>query len=65
MSFSEKIKFVRAELLISQKDLAEMLGVNYVTVSRWETGKLKPSFLTEKKLEKFCKDKKIYFVETK
>lgn len=63
MSFADKIKFVRAQLLISQKELANLIGVNYVTISRWETGKLQPSFLTEKKFEKFCNNKKIKWID--
>ena len=59
MDFSDKIKYVRTELLISQKELAKELGVSYVTISRLESSKVKPSFLTEKRLENFCKEKGI------
>lgn len=34
MTFAEKVKHVRATLLISQEQLAKELGVSYVTVSR-------------------------------
>lgn len=61
MLFSDKVKKVRAELLISQKELAKELGVSYVTISRWESQGLTPSFLTEKKFEAFCKAKGISF----
>ena len=59
MTFADKVKKVRAELLISQKELAQAIGVSYVTVSRWESQGLQPSFLTEKKFEAFCKNKGI------
>ena len=59
MTFAEKVKKVRAELLISQKELAQAIGVSYVTVSRWESQGLQPAFLTEKKFEAFCKNKGI------
>lgn len=36
MTFAEKVKFVRAKLLISQKELAKQVGVSVVTVTRWE-----------------------------
>lgn len=39
MTFSEQVKSVRATLLLSQGQLAEKLGVSYVTVSRWESKK--------------------------
>lgn len=61
MLFSEKVKIVRAELLLSQKELAKEIGVSYVTISRWESQGLKPSFLAEKKFETFCKTKGIVF----
>lgn len=59
MTFAEKVKKVREVLLISQKELAQAIGVTYVTVSRWESQGLQPSFLTEKKFEAFCKNKGI------
>lgn len=33
MTFSEQIKSVRAKLLLSQEQLADKLGVSYVTIS--------------------------------
>ena len=63
MLFADKIKFARAKLLITQKELAKQLGVSFVTISRWESGKLQPTFINEKKFEAFCSDKKIIFKE--
>ena len=63
MIFAEKVKKVRAKLLISQKELAKELGVSYVTVSRWERDEIQPQFLTEKKFEAFCERKGIKFEE--
>lgn len=61
MTFAEKVKYVRAKLLITQKELAEQVGVAMVTVARWESQGLQPRFLTEKKFEKFCEEKGIKF----
>lgn len=63
MTFAEKVKFVRAKLLISQKELAKQVGVSVVTVTRWESQGLQPQFLTEKKFEAFCEAKAIKFEE--
>ena len=52
MTFAEKVKHVRATLLISQEQLAKELGVSYVTVSRWETKEIEPQFLTKAKFDK-------------
>ena len=61
MDFADKVKYVRAKLLISQTVLAKELGVSYETVNRWERGKLRPSFLNEKRFELFCEQKNITF----
>lgn len=61
MTFAEQIKSVRAKLLLSQEQLAEKLGVSYVTVSRWETKGIEPSFLTRAKFNKFCEENGIIF----
>jgi len=61
MTFAEKVKFVRAKLIVSQTELAKMVGVSFPTINRWETGKLEPTFLNEKKFEAFCKKKNIKF----
>ncbi len=39
MGFSEKIKNLRQERLLSQEAFAKELGVSFATVNRWETGK--------------------------
>ncbi len=63
MSFAEQVKYVRAVLLVSQTELAKMIGVSFPTLNRWETGKLEPSFLNRKKFEAFCKENNFDFTE--
>ena len=48
----ERIKKYRKERGLSQNDLAEALGISYMTVRRWEAGKRVPS---SKMLEPLCK----------
>ena len=43
MGFSEKIKTLRQECLLSQEAFAKELGVSFATVNRWETGKTQPN----------------------
>lgn len=43
MSIGEKIKELRKALGMSQDDLAEAIGANRVTISRYETGMYYPS----------------------
>ena len=56
MSYSEKIKLIREELLLTQQELAIALGVNSVTVCRWETGKCEPTIKAKKAIKKFIED---------
>lgn len=44
------IKIKRNELKMTQSALAEKLGVDIMTVSRWERGRQEPSIETLKKL---------------
>lgn len=59
MSFSEKVKYVRTELKLSQEDLARELGVSFATINRWENGSYNPSRLAKKAFDDFCKDNNI------
>ena len=61
MSFSEKVKYVREKLELSQEDLAHELGVSFATINRWENGSYNPSRLAKKAFEDFCANKNIKF----
>jgi len=43
MKLGEKLKKLRIERKITQKTLAERLGVSRITLSKWENGKGNPS----------------------
>lgn len=36
VKFSEKVKYARMKLLLTQEALAKELGVSYATICRWE-----------------------------
>lgn len=42
MAFSEKLKYIRNELRISQDELAGELGVSRQSISKWESGSAYP-----------------------
>lgn len=50
MKYSKRIKLLREKLLLSQKELADMLDVSFVSVNRWETGKFNPTIKSKRKL---------------
>ena len=46
------LRELRESMYISQDDLAKLAGVTAATISRLETGKEKPKFVTIRKLAK-------------
>ena len=65
MEFKDKIRAVRAQLFITQGELAKAFGCTLATVNRWENGRKQPSFLLEQKFKKFCVDNNINISELK
>jgi putative transcriptional regulator len=61
VSFSNDIKVIRQKSLLSQEAFAQVLGVSFTTVNRWEAGKSKPSYKTMKLIDDYCKAKGIDF----
>lgn len=51
----KQIKQIRKRLSFTQKQLAELIGVDQVSVNRWENGKRKPSKLAVRQLERLKK----------
>lgn len=63
MEYSNAIRQYRKNNCLSQKEFADMIGVKYNTICRWETGKYQPSNKFKKELnnligKKECTDNK-------
>ena len=55
MTFGEKVKYVRAKLRLTQKELAEKTGIPENTIIKWETEKTnKPQMINYGKFMDFC-----------
>ena len=63
MEFSKKVLELRGQLQITQTQLAELLGVSYSAVNRWENGQYKATKLVMHKFDKLCKQHGIIFDE--
>lgn len=50
------IRKIRKTLNLTQEQLAQRLGVSFVTVNEWENGKRKPSPLAKAAIEQLVKD---------
>jgi transcriptional regulator with XRE-family HTH domain len=55
MQIVKRLETYRLEKRISLQKLAEDLGVSFSTVSRWFSGKTKPSKIQQYHIEKFLK----------
>ena len=51
--FKQKLKELREEYKLLQKQLSSELGVSQVTIARWETGNREPDFDTLIKIAKY------------
>ena len=63
MNQPEKLKARRKELKMTQKDIADRLGISYQAYSAWERGVKKPSKEKVKQLEQILNVQKGYFTE--
>lgn len=59
MMFDEVLKKIRAELNITQEQLAHELSISFSTLNRWENGHTTPSRLAKISLIEFCKKKNL------
>ena len=63
MSQPEKLKARRKELKMTQKDIADQLGISYQAYSAWERGVKEPSKEKVQRLEQILRVPKGYFTE--
>ena len=63
--FCNQVKKVRSSLNCSQEKFAQMLGVSYATINRWENSKNTPSKLAQKSFYDFCESNFIDVEELK
>ena len=54
MDYSSLIKRLRAKLILSQTELANLLGVSFSSVNRWENGKHEPTIKIKRKIVELC-----------
>ena len=59
MDYSKVSKELREKLILSQTELAELLGVSFASVNRWEQGHHEPTIKSKRKIVALCKKHKI------
>ncbi len=59
MTYAEAVKKLRSKMILTQTEFAELLGVSFGTINRWESGKYKPTTKLKRKLAPMFKKYKI------
>jgi transcriptional regulator with XRE-family HTH domain len=61
MDYGAKLKELRMKLLITQTELADMLGVSFATVNRWENGHNEPTMRQKRAIRDLCRENGLEF----
>ena len=59
MNWQNIIRTIRVKLFITQAELAEMIGVSFASVNRWEQGHHEPTMKAKRKLAAICRENNI------
>jgi len=59
MNYKRLVKKLREKLIITQEELAQLLGVSFASINRWETGKHEPTTKIRRKIVQLCKENNI------
>lgn len=50
MNYAEAIKLLRKRMLLTQTELAQKVGVAFISINRWENGRCEPTMKAKRKL---------------
>lgn len=62
MNYRKLVKEIREKLIITQEELAVLLGVSYASINRWESGLHEPTIKMKRKIVELCKQNNINVV---
>lgn len=65
MGFPEEIKKLRERALLTQMEFAEIVGVAFSTVNRWEVGKARPNIKAMKNIKAYCEKNTLPYEDVK
>lgn len=55
-NYAESIKELRTKMTLSQIEFAQVLGVSFASVNRWETGKHEPTIKIKRKIKALMRE---------
>lgn len=56
---------LRNKLILTQEEFAELLGVSFASVNRWERGHHEPTTKAKRKIVELCKKNKVELITNK
>ncbi len=59
MDFPKEIKRIRQRSFLTQQEFANVIGVAFSNVNRWESGRSEPNLKAMKSINTFCVDNNI------
>ncbi len=59
MDYQRLVKELREKLILTQQEFANLLGVSFASINRWETGRHKPTIKVKRKIVELCKENNI------
>ena len=65
INYQKAVKDLRDKLIMSQAEFANMLGVSFTSINRWENGLNRPTTVTRKRIVQLCKENNIELKEVK
>jgi DNA-binding XRE family transcriptional regulator len=65
MDYQRLVKELRNKLILSQQEFADLLGVSFASINRWETGRHEPTIKVKRKIVELCKINGINLEEEK
>lgn len=59
IDYATTILRLRAKLNLSQMALANLLGVSYTSINRWENGKYEPTRMVKERIKIICEENNV------
>lgn len=63
IDYQKAVKDLRDKLIMTQAEFADMLGVSFTSINRWENGLNRPTTAARKQIVQLCKENNIELKE--
>jgi len=59
MNYQRLVKELRLKLILTQQEFAELLGVSFASINRWESGRHEPTTKVKRRIVELSKQYQI------